>query len=223
MNTEKKYYKLKLCSFYEKHGKCQNGNKCNYAHGEKELREFKKDCIHGLNCFKKECLFLHPSGWNPEDNIRICEYYLNGYCINEENCKFKHIKEDRNKDEETKNDEFLDLKENTISNIINKDTLEDEDLSELIENNNVNLNYDSTPEIFVEDDKVEILINKLQKYTKKIKDNIDKTFIEDNYVYGINIKLELNKIMSEIELFKNNYQDIMCSFNKSEEKHNKTL
>lgn len=260
MNIEKKYYKLRLCNFYEKHGECAKGDKCNYAHGMDELREFKKECINGLKCFKKDCLFLHPESWNPEDNIRICEYYLNGYCVNENNCKFKHIKVDEkiknegnikieeiNKNNKNidinNNDEFPELKENIISDIIktNDDILEDENLSKLIENNNVNQNYDLSPniKIFVngiendilnineeinnkENDfnenkksinKIENLINNLQndflKYSKKIKKNIDETFIEDKYIYGINMKLELNKIMSEIDLFKNNYQDII--------------
>lgn len=263
MNTEKKYYKLRLCNFYEKHRKCTKSDKCNYAHGKEELREFKKECINGLKCFKKDCLYLHPESWNPEDNIRICEYYLNGYCVNEDNCKFKHIKKDEKvknnyeeikKDENIKieennkyidinnNDEFPELKENIISDIIktNDDILEDKKTSELIENNNVNgleskdsqckdinvnQNYNLSPniEFFVnrikndnkENDfnEIENLINNLQndflKYTKKIKINIDETFTEDKYIYGINMKLELNKIMSEIDLLKKNYQDII--------------
>ena len=272
MNTEKKYYKLRLCNFYEKHRKCTKSDKCNYAHGKEELREFKKECINGLKCFKKDCLYLHPESWNPEDNIRICEYYLNGYCVNEDNCKFKHIKEDENNKnnyEEIKNDknikieennknidinnnnEFPELKENIISDIMktNDDILEEKKISELIKNNNVNeleskdpkykdtnvnQNYNLSPniEIFVngikndmlnineendnkENDfnEIENLINNLQndflKYTKKIKKNIDETFIEDKYIYGINMKLELNKIMSKIDLLKNNYQDII--------------
>jgi hypothetical protein len=33
--------------------------------------------------------------------------------------------------------------------------------------------------------------------------------MEDKYIYGINMKIELNKIVSKIDLFKNNYQDII--------------
>lgn len=249
MNTEKKYYKLKLCNFYEKHGKCTKGNECNYAHGKDELRDFTKDCINGSKCFKKDCLFLHPKNWNPEDNIRICEYYLNGYCVNEDNCNFKHIKENEeveNNYEKIKinendllknidinnNDEFPELKEN-----INSDILEEEKISvnELeikdsqYKDSKVNQKHNLSPniEIFVngikndnkENDfnEIENLINNLQndflKYTKKIKIKIDETFTEDKYIYGIDMKLELNKIMSEIDLLKNNYQDIINNLN----------
>lgn len=253
MNTEKKYYKLKLCNFYEKHGKCKKGIECNYAHGKDELRDFTKDCINGLKCFKKDCLFLHPKNWNPEDNIRICEYYLNGYCVNEDNCKFKHIKENeelKNNYEEIKNDEnikinendllknidinnndeFPELKENIISDTIKTNNVNELEIKDSqYKDSKVNQKYNLSPniEIFVNgiknDDKendfneIENLINNLQndflKYTKEIKVNIDETFIEDKYIYGIDMKLELNKIMSEIYLLKNNYQDIINNLN----------
>ena len=65
----------------------------------------------------------------------------------------------------------------------------------------------------INNNKVKELINKLQydflELSRKIKTNIDETIIKDKYIYGINLKLELNKIISEIDLFKNNYQDII--------------
>ncbi|KAI7869086.1 hypothetical protein K492DRAFT_212102 [Lichtheimia hyalospora FSU 10163] len=93
MEIDKEYYKLKLCNFYENYGKCNRGDNCNYAHGKDELREFKKICNFGLDCYKEDCHFTHPKGWNPKDNIKVCEYYMNGFCKNEDNCKFSHIKE----------------------------------------------------------------------------------------------------------------------------------
>jgi hypothetical protein len=281
MNSEKKYYKLKLCNHYKKNNKCPKGSECNYAHGEKELRDFKKeDCINGSKCFKEDCKFNHPSGWNYKDNLKICEFFKNGYCINEDNCKFKHVKEDEveeinnydnieikeNIDISNKN-EFPSLKGNMISDTSNisninedvlgtssSDLIKNENLqdgiqySEINKNENININKEnnSSPniEILVNvieyDDKdnmlnmnkdinhekeknnfnkskqtenIEDLINKLQynflEFSRKIKNNIDELFIEDKYIYSVNMKLGLNKIISEIELFKNNYQDIM--------------
>lgn len=157
MSTEKKYYKLKLCNFYEKHGKCTKGDNCNYAHGKDDLKDFKKECINGLKCFKKDCLFLHPENWNYENNIRICEYYLNGYCVNEDNCDFKHINENQkveeikdveNNYEEIKNDllkkidinnndEFPELKDNISPDIIKTDDY----IIEEEKKNSLNINY----------------------------------------------------------------------------------
>lgn len=48
-----------------------------------------------------------------------------------------------------------------------------------------------------------------EKYIKEIKNNIDKEFMEDKYLYGVNMKLELNEIISKINLFKNNYLDFI--------------
>lgn len=244
-NIEKKYYKLKLCNFYEKYGKCTKGDKCNYAHGKNELREIKKEnCINGKKCFKKDCKFNHPRGWNYENNIKICEFFKNGYCINEDNCKFRHINEKDNSDDiEIKenidisnNVVFPSLKENENHNIIkiNKSLSEDETLPDSIENININksspnieffvngVEYNDKDNILninenINNTKVEDLINNLQndflEFSQKIKTNIDETFIEDKHIYGINMKLELNKIISEIELFKNNYQDMINKIN----------
>jgi hypothetical protein len=250
MDSKKKYYKLKLCNFYDKHGNCTKGNNCNYAHGENELRPYKKKCVNGLNCFKKYCQFIHPEDWDYKKNVRICEFFKNGYCINEDNCDFKHIKEDikedieinideedikeDEKDDKTidvnNNDEFPSLRENIKTN---DDILEYKNLAESNGNNDIHDNINI--EVFVNgveyDDKNNMLnineninnkencfseienhINKLQndflKFTNKIKKDIDEKFINDKYIYGINMKLGLNKIISEIDLFKNNFQDI---------------
>lgn len=290
--VEKKYYKLRICNFYEKYGKCNNGKNCNYAHGEDELREFKKDCVNGLNCFKKKCHFSHPKGWNYKNNVKICEYYMNGFCKKEDNCEFRHIEENNNKNNNSdieedieiykedrkidinNNNEFPYLKENkrnikddcsleNINNInidddlcpnveffvdgikydnlnildVNDKVIEDNknNLNELNKTTNISENMETCEynlELSVEnEDDVDDILNinentkvgengetqdliiKLQEsfeeYVKEIKNSIDEIFIEDKYILGINMKLELNKIISEINLFRNNYQDII--------------
>jgi hypothetical protein len=46
-----------------------------------------------------------------------------------------------------------------------------------------------------------------EDFSKKIKNRIDKDFINDKYSYSF--KIELNNIMSHITLFRNNYEDTM--------------
>ena len=38
-NLKNKYYKIKLCNYYEKYGKCTKGDKCTYAHGKESLKK----------------------------------------------------------------------------------------------------------------------------------------------------------------------------------------
>jgi hypothetical protein len=265
----RKYYKIKLCDLYEKNKKCYRGDNCNYAHEKDELKDFKKICNFGLNCFKKDCHFTHPDNWNPEDNKKICEYYINGFCKNEDSCKFKHIIEDIKINEKkddldiTNNNDFQLLEKNINSNIIEEsiNKNDDKDTQEFLDDMDDNIKdkkNNSNFEIFINgvkyidnigendiiedvrgnikiDEKmdkefnntyinknynkenIEDLISKLQndfeKYTKDIKNNIDNIFIESKQKYGIDMKIDLNKIMAEISLFKNNYQEIIKHYN----------
>lgn len=257
----RKYYKIKLCDLYEKNKKCYRGDNCSYAHGKEELKDFKKICNFGLNCFKKDCHFTHPDNWNPEDNKKICEYYINGFCKNSDSCKFKHIIEKKDKDLDiTNNNDFQllenDINSNIIEESINKnddkhtqgflddnikdkknnpnfeifingvkyiDNIEKKDVIEVVRGNikideKMNKEFDNT---YIsknyKKENIEELIYKLQndfeKYTKDIKNNIDNIFIESEQKYGIDMKIDLNKIMAEISLFKNNYQEIIKHYN----------
>lgn len=240
---EKRYYKLKLCNLYQKNGKCYRGDNCNYAHGKDDLKEFKKICNFGLKCHKEDCKFAHPDDWNPDDNKKICEYYINGFCKNEDRCNFKHIEDDikdNNKINE-KNDQENQININHINELIEKEEYKNNieekinsnfdifingiKYSDNIEENNKNngkmdkdinsngMKYND------EDNKENIeeyiikLQNDFEKYTKEIKNNINILFIDDKYKYGIDMKSDLNKIMAEISLFKYNYQDIINHYN----------
>lgn len=235
MESEKRYYKIKLCDFYIKNGKCDRGDNCSYAHGKEDLKDFEKKCNFGLKCHKEDCKFSHPDDWNPEDNKKICEYYINGFCKNDDNCKFKHIIEDNNYDiENVKINEKKDINTNITEESINKNVYIKENTNDIKYDNQENhtnldifingikytdiedIKKDDNQEIDVIED-IEKLIfnlqNNFEKYTKDIKQNIDNIFIEDKQKYGIEMKMNLNNIMSEIYLFKHNYQDfIKCSF-----------
>jgi hypothetical protein len=261
MENIKKNYKLKLCRHYGK-GKCDRSKEiCNYAHGKDDLREFKKECINGLKCFKKDCNFNHPKGWNYKYNLKICDYYKNGYCINEANCKFRHDDEELeevidNNIEDHENKEFFksdnyDYIKNVVKGFIHEDII-----YKIIEDNRKKYNADktdlsldftlivdgieieNTKDIFTDSnnknksnntqfnkkevekqniDNTNELIDDLQKYfekdIKELKMYIDELFLNDKKMHGINMKIELNKIMSEINLFKNNYKDIINMIN----------
>jgi hypothetical protein len=249
MNSEKKYYKLKLCYSYEKNKKCDKGNDCTYAHGKEELKSYKKECINGLACFKKDCQFSHPEDWNYRNNVKTCEYYMNGFCKNGDNCDFKHIKEDieintdekNNKIDENicknldinNNNDFPSLNENTdfnkkniveeglkeiVNNILNimDENIKNTEVIEHVEDTNSNIikennskSLDDIDNINKTKDLVIELEKNFEEYIKKIKNNIDKVFTGNKYIYSVNMKFELNKIMSKINLFKNNYQDII--------------
>lgn len=183
----RKYYKIKLCDLYEKNKKCYRGDNCSYAHGKEELKDFKKICNFGLNCFKKDCHFTHPDNWNPEDkkNNPNFEIFINGV---------KYIDNIEKKD---------------VIEVVRGNIKIDEKMNKEFDNTYISKNYKK--------ENIEELIYKLQndfeKYTKDIKNNIDNIFIESEQKYGIDMKIDLNKIMAEISLFKNNYQEIIKHYN----------
>lgn len=247
--------KTQLCRFFKTPKGCDKGTKCKFAHGEIELKKVIKPCISGSECYKKDCKYYHPKDWNYKNNIKICEFFKNGYCINENNCRFEHVKDnyeigDNNIEGNINKDiDHYENKYNYIKDIVKGFIHEDiiygiieDNKKHNIDSNNLSLNvkfivdgieYKNFENIFNnynENDKVEFgnisygyqesdnisgtieLINNLQndfnRYIKDIKRNIDDVFINDKEKYGIYLKSELNKIMSELLLFKNNFEDI---------------
>ncbi|KAK9055083.1 hypothetical protein SSX86_026163 [Deinandra increscens subsp. villosa] len=87
------FYKTRMCQRFAD-GRCRNGDKCNYAHGPKDLRdpppnwqEFVKDNYTGEN-------------WNDDEKIilrmRICRKFYNGdQCPYGERCTFLHESPDK--------------------------------------------------------------------------------------------------------------------------------
>lgn len=235
MNERK--YKTELCKYYKSNKGCDKGNKCSFIHDEKVIKNYKKKCISGSKCYKKGCLFLHPDDWNYKNNIKTCEFFKNGYCINENNCDFKHIKEQYDKDEtnnnynieiQKKKNENIDINDNNDFPILKENILESKNLINTNDDKEPNVKgfiddveYDNKSNIFERNENIndkynekEIKdINKLQysfsEISNEIKNKIDEIFIEKKFNYGIKMKMELNTIMAEIELFKNNYQDII--------------
>jgi len=56
-NSSQFKYKTSLCDSFSKTGACRFGAKCNFAHGEKELRKAK--CAFGKVCNNYNCPFSH--------------------------------------------------------------------------------------------------------------------------------------------------------------------
>lgn len=190
MEIEKKYYKLKICDFYKK-GKCNKANLCNYAHGENELREYRKDCKFGINCLNKECNFNHPKDQNYMKNIKIYNKK------DEENII-------SNQKKEFKNDDFPALiiaKENDIqieNNIYKKpkvlfvDIIKN-DKKKFKKNNDIK---QDTPD--VETQKINIK-NKIQNKYKELS-KIDKKNWENDF--------EIQEIENEIKTLKLEYDKL---------------
>lgn len=84
-----------------------------------------------------------------------------------------------------------------------------------VENLSVDIFEEDYNEININDDKIKLKEtikdwkNISEKYIKKIKNNIDKKFVGDKHLYGINMKSELNEIISKISLFENNCLDFI--------------
>lgn len=179
-NFKNKNYKLKLCSNYEKKGLCNYGDNCNFAHGKNDLR--KKKCYNYENCWNEHCNFEHAENWNPKRN-KICKYYINGFCKNENICNFNHITGEIENFEKTSykkfdinsNDIFPPLlnEKNKIINI-NQDE-EDNDKFELIkkhDNKIKNMNEDISLNINFSLNGKELNENELNKFLNINRDNL---------------------------------------------------
>jgi len=57
--SERSFVKTKMCIYFEKNGRCRNGDQCPYAHSKDEL--IVPPCHYGFGCrFKERCKFSHP-------------------------------------------------------------------------------------------------------------------------------------------------------------------
>lgn len=56
--------KTRMCIYFEKNGKCRNGDHCPYAHSSEEI--VAPQCHYGAACrFKDRCRFSHPAPQSP--------------------------------------------------------------------------------------------------------------------------------------------------------------
>ncbi|GAA96739.1 hypothetical protein E5Q_03410 [Mixia osmundae IAM 14324] len=80
-------YKTELCRSWEEKGACRYGNRCQFAHGQKELRivsrhpRYKTECcrsywVTGQCPYGKRCCFIHhsmPKPGEPTTEVNLCE------------------------------------------------------------------------------------------------------------------------------------------------------
>lgn len=68
-------YKTTICLNYEKGIECRFGDKCNFAHGENEIRKTK--CKFGIKCYNKNtyCKFEHNEESEVNEEIIVTIWY----------------------------------------------------------------------------------------------------------------------------------------------------
>lgn len=191
--------KTQLCKYYKSSKGCDKGPNCSFAHNENELR-----CIFDQSCINEECKRIHI-----KRDIKP---------ITKNNKEIAIIDEEEKKPEiqlTINGNKYYD--DNYINkNHENKKNIKNESSRDNIEYNNYNKFYKvesiniNTNQVI--SDRTLELVNNLQeefnKYIKDIKRNIDESFLDDKKQYGTNLKIDLNKISSELNLFKNNFKDI---------------
>lgn len=223
LDVNLKKNKTQLCKYYKSSKGCDKGNKCSFAHSENELR-----CMFDEYCVNGECKRVHlrrdKNGITKYNNKEITVIDNNVKKINEEN-KIPEIQLTINANKYYDDNYINKIQENKeiIKNEANRNNCKTDNIEynnyskfDKVESLNINTNQEigniKLSIINIEDNTIE-LVNHLQetldKYIKEIKRNIDETFLDDKKQYGTRLKLDLNKISSELILFKNNFEDII--------------
>lgn len=202
-----------------------------------DISKYKTEPCKNNLCKRNFCTYAHTSDElrsRPKNNKGRCIFYDKGFCKKGDDCEFKHENSGNSKDSNLgilingftdsnisiKNDNNKDTNEENYGTKIYSSNSENKSLKEYNVNpkdNSINNGICDKSENIkfkeLHNNEINDFIDKLEKnfeeYISKIKKNIDKEFTGSKYKYGINIKIELNKIMSEIHLFKLNYQDII--------------
>jgi len=174
---------------------CKQSQKCWYAHNKEELRQ--RYCINGVNCYDKNCCFLHPN-----KNVDKDEYYLRILLksdvlgIDKNNVK-KQLEMMNSKiiieldcddydENEDKDDIEKDIKKE--NEIINSE--DDNELKKYIEN--FTEQYKTKPEQFY--DKVD---NKNNEITLKIKTDDLQFQILTHFMKTMNIEFNIESLIKK--------------------------
>lgn len=214
-----KNIKTKLCINYKKNKECNYGNECKYAHGDSELIKF--PCKSYENCWNEYCNYRHKEGWNPYDNKKECFNCIKGFC-DKENKIYLHkeyvdniINNIEDKDINSKSDDNIDYNKDFIFlNDIKKNKNTSEGYTNEINSGNPDIPLTKNIEEIIKNNEkdinnIDVIINNMEEifnnFNKKVKSEI-KNNIKDYNIKCILIS-DLNKIKSEIKLFKDNYND----------------
>ncbi|KAM9949203.1 hypothetical protein ACTFIT_010408 [Dictyostelium discoideum] len=207
--SEKKKKKKQYCLFFNRFGKCNNGNDCRYEHEPKRVRICPKfiagncddpDCKlqHSLDldlmpichlflnrmCTNDNCPYLHV---NLSKDTEVCPDFISGYCPKGSKCELKHTYTKKEKS----NDNNIDNNNNNNNNTTNTNNNNKKNNGEDDNNNNNNNNnnnfdnsdYNKTQDSFFDDMHKFYELDNVSKYDDDNNDNnndIDKNNNNDD-------------------------------------------
>lgn len=161
-----KFYKTKLCTFYKKFKRCNNGNHCRFAHDLDEIKEIKSN-----NKLKKELFEKSPSSFQKEKDLYI---YNNNSMYDNISYSF---------DTNRKNDEKKEQNNFNINLIVDGNVIKNNDILSIL--NNPILEKENKDLIYELILKME---NDINIYICKIKKNINNIEL----IFQLNkIKMEI--------------------------------
>ncbi|CAD8143480.1 unnamed protein product [Paramecium pentaurelia] len=104
------FYKSKLCTHWSTKGHCAKQEKCNYAHGETELRHIPQEYLTHPQPNNSSSFSINNEGQtnmaviqqnsiqgqllNPFWKTKICNFYLQGKCRNIIDCNYAHVEDE---------------------------------------------------------------------------------------------------------------------------------
>ncbi|CRH00680.1 zinc finger protein, putative [Plasmodium relictum] len=177
-------YKSTICSFWGK-GKCFNGNKCRFAHGNEDIKtneeiDLLESGKHSKKNKNKNSHYDLKQGTSSTNSFNTCDYSIN--------CSL----ETTNVSSFDKSREILMLKKNNKDKTKAKTKLGDLDLNkDIIEDRNEIINNEITTNGFTFYDKKNS--NSIKEVIDKIENMALSTFIENNDKYTKVIKYLLNE------------------------------
>ena len=186
-------FKTNLCRNFkdEIQDSCKYGDKCLFAHDERDIKKIK--CLFELNCYKgsKEHInvYYHPENWNYKSNknTALCKEYIKGKCLKDEDCLFMHKINEINYKNINLDDDFQKLNDIFKSKVI----INDKKFSECLkfnsnEDKDIKLNYEEE--------------NNNKDWADDDPHNEDLTFLNQFPNIEININTEINgKHLDNIE------------------------
>ncbi|RIA86700.1 hypothetical protein C1645_778929 [Glomus cerebriforme] len=100
----------KQCTYFNKYGRCKDGNLCSYKHNPSCV-EICKKWLKGTECSGKKCYRQHILSAHV---IPHCSHFAKGMCLKGSECRYTHVKVSKRADycKEFMEDGFCDAGEN---------------------------------------------------------------------------------------------------------------
>lgn len=185
-------YKTTICLNYEKGIECRFGDKCNFAHGENEIRKTK--CKFGIKCYNKNtyCKFEHNEESEVNDNENIKDRNNSDNMVLPKDDDFPEIIKTNNI-----NNKKYDYKYSEILTSYLKNKLS---ITEDINYNNIdNVPKEKINENNEEDEDIDYRINVKNQCLRKLEnESKDWSLLDEDY----------EKIIDEIKIVKNDIRNL---------------